>query len=172
MSSPNKAGTLIASAATAAQSTMTSSSRRERAGGRVRLPGQHELLPQPLGMLASELPRQLIEAAHAFDGDEERLVGSQASLGQIGDPAAEMVFQLLGIGVEKLPAAVHVGPPLGDLALQIVVAVDDHRPASHAGAGIGLIDCVLFQTPRSASTTVAHCRRCSTSSAQPWSVMR
>ena len=123
-------------------------------------------------MLASELPRQLIEAAHAFDSDEERLVGLQARLGQLGDPAAKMVFQLLGIGVVQLPAAVHVGPPLRDLVLQIVVAVDGHRPAPHAGAVIGLMDCLVLQTPRRASTTAAHWRRCSASSARPWSVMR
>jgi hypothetical protein len=91
-------------------------------------------------MLASELPRQVIEAAHAFDSDEERLVGSQARLGQLGDPAAKMVFQLLGIGVMQLPAAVHEGSPLGDLALQVVAAGDGHRPASHAGAMISLMD--------------------------------
>ena len=133
-------------------------------------PGQHELLPQPLGMLAANSPGQLIEAAHAFDSDEERLVGLQARLGQLGDPATKMVFQLLGIGVMQLPAAAHVGPPLGDLALQIVVAVDCHR--HYASAVIGLMDHVVFQTPRRASTTAAHWRRCSASSARPWSVMR
>ena len=123
-------------------------------------------------MLSSELPRQLIEAAHAFDSDEERLVGLQARLGQLGDPAAKMVFQLLGIGVVQLPAAVHVGPPFGDLAIQFLVAVDGHRPASLAGAATGLMNCDVLQTPRRASTTAAHCRRCWASSARPWSVMR
>ncbi len=86
--------------------------------------------------------------------------------------AAEVVFQLLGVGLVQLAAAAHVGPPLGDLALQLVVAGERHRPASHAGAAIGRMDWVVVQTPRSASTTAAHWRRCSASSARPWSVMR
>jgi hypothetical protein len=123
-------------------------------------------------MLASELPRQLIEAAHTFDSDKERLISSQARLGQLGDPAAKVVFQLLGIGVVQLPAAVHVRPPLGDLPIQFLVAVDGHRPASHASAVISLMDCDVLHRPRSVSTTAAHCRRCSASSVRPWSVMR
>ena len=159
-------------AATAAHSIMTTSSRRDARGGGIRLPGQHELLPQPLRVLARELPRQLVEAAHALDGDEERLVRPQARLGQLGDPGAEVVFQLLGVGLVQLAAAAHVGPPLGDLALQLVVAGERHRPASHAGAAIGRMDWVVVQTPRRASTTAAHWRRCSASSARPWSVRR
>ena len=123
-------------------------------------------------MLASKLTRHLIETAHPFDSDKKRLVGPQARIGQLGDPAAKMVLQLLGIRVEQLLAAMYVGPPLGDLAIQIGIAVNGHRAASHAGAVIGLMNCDVIQTPRSASTTAAHCRRCSISSVRPWSVMR
>ena len=100
------------------------------------------------------------------------LDGSQTRLGQLGDPRAEMVFQLLGVGLVQLAAAAHVGPPLGDLALQLVVAGERHRPASHIGAAIGLMGWAVVQTPRRASTTAAHWRRCSASSARPWSVRR
>lgn len=62
------------------------------------------------------------------------------------------------LGVVPLPAA-HVGPPLDGLAIQIVGAVDDHRPASHAGAGT-----VWCRVPDAAvhQTTVAHWRQSNT----------
>ena len=37
-----------------------------------------ELLPQPLGVLACELARQRVEAAHALDRDEKGFVPRQA----------------------------------------------------------------------------------------------
>ena len=37
-----------------------------------------ELLPEPVGVLAGELTRQLVDPAHPADSDEERLLAGEA----------------------------------------------------------------------------------------------
>jgi hypothetical protein len=70
-------------------------------------------------VLAGELPRQLVEAPHALDRDEECLVVVEANLGQLGDPAAQVVLELFGVGAVQLTAPVQLSAPFGDLGLQI-----------------------------------------------------
>jgi hypothetical protein len=56
-------------------------------------------------MLPGELAGQLVQAPHAFDRDQERLVGAQAGRDELVDATAEMVFELVGVGVPQLSAA-------------------------------------------------------------------
>jgi hypothetical protein len=93
--------------------------------GDARLPGRgfgvgrhDELLPQPVRVLAGELARKRIKAAHALDRHEERLVSGQPRLGETGDLVAQVPFQLLDIGPVDRPAAAQISTPLGDLLLE------------------------------------------------------
>ena len=83
--------------------------------------GQHQLLPQPFRVLPGELAGQVVQAAHAFDRDQERLVGVQAGGDELVDGTPEVVLELVGVGLPQLPAALHVVPPLGELGLQLVL---------------------------------------------------
>ena len=56
-------------------------------------------------MLPGELAGQLVQASHAFDRDQERLVGAQADRDELVDATAEMVFELVGVGGLQLSAA-------------------------------------------------------------------
>ncbi|MPN07128.1 hypothetical protein SDC9_154394 [bioreactor metagenome] len=49
---------------------------------------QHELLPEPIGVFPGELLRDLVQAAHALDRDQERLLVVQAGSAQLIDSFA------------------------------------------------------------------------------------
>ena len=102
---PEQSGTLTDAAAPAAQMTMAHRSRRDaRVGDRAAgVAGQHQLLPQPFRMLPGELAGQFVEAAHPFDRDQERLVRAQAGCDELVNGAAEMVFELVGVGRSAAP---------------------------------------------------------------------
>ena len=151
---------------------MTHRSRRERvprdrAAG---VAGQHQLLPQPFRVLPGELAGEVVEAAHPFDRDQERLVRAQAGGDELVDGAAKVVFELVGVDGLQFPAAQHVLAPLLELRLQSLrPVVRGHARPSNGCTVSGARSC---QISLSAPTTVSHCRRCSASSARPWSVMR
>jgi hypothetical protein len=48
-------------------------------------------------MFPGELAGEVVEAAHPFHGDQERLVRAQASGDERVDRATEVVFQLVGV---------------------------------------------------------------------------
>ena len=122
--------------------------------------GDDQLLPQPLGVLARELARQRIEAAHALDGDQEGFVSCQAGLRERRQLVAQMSLELLDVRTVKgLPAA-HVRPPLRDLLLERLVG--EGRHAGHA----------FIQMPRRVSSTTCHCCRWAASCARPSFVIR
>ncbi len=69
-------------------------------------------------MLARELPRQIVQRAHALDGDQEGFVRRESGFGQRPDLLAQVVLQLRHIdGVNRLSAR-QVRPPLVDLLLE------------------------------------------------------
>ena len=110
-----------------------------------------QLLPQPVGMLACELARQRIEAAHALDRDQEGLFSGQAGLGQRRQLVAQMRLELLDVGTVKGLAAAQVLPPLRDLLLERLIG--EGRHAVHA----------CIQRPRRVPSTTCHCCRCAAS---------
>ena len=119
-----------------------------------------QLLPQPLGMLACELARQRVEAAHALDRDQEGLFSGQASLGQRRQLVAQMSLELLDVGTVKgLPAA-QILPPLRDLLLERLIG--EGRHTVHA----------FIQIPRRVPSTACHCCRWAASCARPSLVIR
>ncbi len=135
--------------------------------------GEHQLFPQPFRVLPGELAGELVEAAHPFHRDQERLVRAQPGRDERVDGAAQVVLQLVGVGLRQLAAALHVAPPLRELRLQLDGAVRcGHARPSSGIAGSVPRSCGSSQMSRSAPTTVSHWRRCSASSARPLSVMR
>ena len=99
--------------------------------------------------------------------------GAQAGGDELVDGAAEVVFELVGVGRLQLPAALHVVAPLRELRLQLVLTVRRRHARPSSGIAVsGLRSPGPSQISLSASTTVSHWRRCSASSARPWSVMR
>jgi hypothetical protein len=56
-------------------------------------------------MLPGELAGQLVQATHAFDRNQERLVGAQTDRDELADATTEMVFELIGVGGLQLSAA-------------------------------------------------------------------
>ena len=92
--------------------------RLEPAAGRARrlvLTAQDELLPQSAAVLACELPGQVVEVAHPFHGDQERLVGCEADRVQLGDLVAKMILQLVDVVAVDARGVCDVRPPLCDL---------------------------------------------------------
>jgi hypothetical protein len=76
-----------------------------------------ELLPEALGVLARELPREVVELSHALDRHQERLIGGEPRVDQHRDLLAQVVLQLRHVdGMDRLPTTEVVAPP-GDLLL-------------------------------------------------------
>ena len=129
-----------------------------------------ELLPEPVRVLARELPREGVEVAHALHRDQERLVGGEPRVDQAGDLLAQMVLQLRHVDrVDRLPAA-EVAPPLVDLLLERYrVTRSRHRqaPCGSGAADAGWLAATgresACQMPRSVASTACHCRRSSAS---------
>ena len=113
---------------------------RHRAVG---LAGQHQLLPQPFRMLPGELAGQVVQATHAFDRDQERLVGAQANGDELIDGTPEMVFELFGVGLLQLSAALHVLTPLRELGLQFVLTVWRCHAWPSSGIAVNGLRCSL-----------------------------
>ena len=99
-------------------------------------------------MLAGELARQRVEAAHALDRDQEGLFSGQAGLGQRRQLVAQMPLELLDVGAVKGLAAAQILPPLRDLLLER--SIGEGRHAVHA----------CIQSPRRVLSTTCHCCRC------------
>jgi hypothetical protein len=87
---------------------------------RLVLIAQDELLPQPAPVLARELSGHGVEVAHPLYGDEERLIGREAGLAQLGDLVAKMRVQLIDVMAVDGRGLGDVGPPLGDLCLNTI----------------------------------------------------
>jgi hypothetical protein len=50
-------------------------------------------------MLPGELAGQVVQATHAFDCDQKRLVGVEANGDEFVDGTPELVFEFLGVGL-------------------------------------------------------------------------
>jgi hypothetical protein len=57
---------------------------------RLGVTSEHKLLPQSAAVLTCELPGQGVEVSHPLHRDEERFVGREAGLAQLGDLVAQM----------------------------------------------------------------------------------
>ena len=66
-------------------------------------------------MLACELPGQVVQVAHPFHGDQERLVGREADRVQLGDLVAKMILQLVDVVAVDARSIGDVVTPLCDL---------------------------------------------------------
>jgi hypothetical protein len=77
--------------------------------------GEDELLPQPIRVLARELAGEGVQAAHALDRDQERLVLREPRLDEGTHLVAQMRFQFLDIRPRDGAAPSQVGAPLADL---------------------------------------------------------
>ncbi len=110
--------------------------RGEREGSRLprraRRVVDHQLLPQPVRMLAGVLARDLVEAADALDRDEERLLLAQAGPDQIVDLIAQMSFEFVDIRARHRAPAAQILRPGCDLGVQCRLLLG-HR---HAPAGL------------------------------------
>jgi len=122
-------------------------------------------------MFPCELSGKLVEAPQSLDSDQERLVSAQAGLGQVGDLIAQVILELVAVGVVECTMLVHVRPPLGDLVFDLLVVRGAHVDTSGSGCAI-MPGGVSRHTPRSVSMTVAHWACWAASSALPRSVMR
>ena len=127
------------------------------------LPGAEQLLPQPVAVLAGELPRDGVHVTQPFHGDQERLVLREPGRVQLGDLVAKMVLQLVHVVAVDRRGAGDVRPPLGDLRFHVLHAHASPRVVRRA------------PDPGHASfrarVTASHCRRCSASAARPSSVI-
>ena len=66
-------------------------------------------------MLARELSRQGVEVAHAFHGDQERLVVGEPGRVQLGDLVAKVILQLVDVVAVEPGRVPDERPPLRDL---------------------------------------------------------
>ncbi len=127
------------------------------------LGGPEQLLPQPVAVLACELPRDGVHVAYAFHGDQERLVVCETGGAQLGDLVAKVVLELVDVMAVERRSMGDVRPPLGDLRLHGLhlhaspSAVNSAPEPGHASL--------------SARVTATHCRWCSASAARPASVI-
>ena len=132
-------------------------------GRRGFLPRAEQLLPQPVAVLAGELPGDGVHVAQPFHRDQERLVLLEPGCAQLGHLVPEVVLELVDVvAVERRgPGDVH--PPLGDLRFHVLHAHASPRVVRRA------------PDPGHASfrarVTASHCRRCSASAARPSSVI-
>ena len=142
--------------------------------GAVRGRRHHELLPEPLGMLARELARHGVEVAHPLDGHQERLIGGEAVGAERRHYIAQVAFEFLDVGIADRRASSQPTPPLGDLRFERVVVRHHAGSSPHRGdncpaAGAGND---TFQIPRKVASTTCHCRLCVFRRACPALVMR
>ncbi len=132
---------------------------------RLRLPGvgggHHELLPEAIGVLARELPREGVEVTHALHRYEKCLIGGEASVDQHRDLLAQMVLQLRDVdGLDGLPAE-EVAPPLVDLFLErylVTWSRDRQAPCGNRRRPAGTGRASARQMSRSVASTACHCR--------------
>ena len=120
-----------------------------------------ELLPQSLGVLVGELTRDRVEIPHALDRYQERFVVGQPGLDERRQLIAQVRFQCLDVGAVDGLAAVQERPPLRDLPLKRLPALEGRhvREAS-------------IQMPRSVASTTSHCFCWAVRCARPCRVMR
>lgn len=126
---------------------------------------EHELLPQPVGVLAGKLARDGVEVAQAFDGHEEGLLVIEPGRLAVGDLLAEVVLQLVDVGGGDRLAALDVPAPLLDLGLKFRVLHHAHPTAGAGGC------CAACHTWRSAAATTDHCCCRLASSSRPAGVI-
>src|SRR5437867_10582350 len=98
-------------------------------------------------MLARELARQRIEAAHALDRDQERFIPGKAGLGERHQLVAQMSLELLDVRTVNRPPAPEVLAPLRDLLLER--RIGECRHTVHA----------FIQIPRRVPSMTCHCCR-------------
>ena len=138
-----------------------------------------ELLPKPVRVLARELPRERVEAAHALHRDQERFIRGKPCVDQGCHLLAQMVFQLRDIDrVDRLPPA-EVVPPLVELLFQ--------RNRVTRGGHFSGLQCEwrghgraagrtnwdsAGQMPRNVASTACHCLRSSSKLSPAPRVMR
>ena len=128
--------------------------RLDPAAGRARglvVTSQDELFPQSPAVLAGELPGQVVEVAHPFHSDQERLVVGEAGRVQLADLVAKMILQLIDVVAVDARGVRDVGPPLRDLCLHALHAHTSSRAVSSTPEP--------GQTSFSARVMVSHCRR-------------
>ena len=79
----------------------------------------HQLLPQPVRMLARELQGQGIDASHALDRDQEGFVTSQSCAGEFTDLVTQMVLELGHVSRDPtVQVTAQVFAPLRDLVFE------------------------------------------------------
>jgi hypothetical protein len=84
-------------------------------------------------VLTGELPRDGVEVAQPFDGDEEGLLVVEPVRQQVFDLLAQVVFELLHVGGgDRLPA-LHVAAPPVDLSLEVGVKLHQAHPSATMG---------------------------------------
>ncbi len=69
-------------------------------------------------MLACEFAGQRVEIPHAFDGDEEGFIASQACLAEHCYLVAQVALQLLHVWAMDRPSAAQIQSPLRDLLFE------------------------------------------------------
>lgn len=131
--------------------------------------GQDQLLPQPVGVLAGELSRHLVEVPHPLDAYEERLVLVQAVLLEFGDLVSKVVFELVHVsGADDLVRLDEAAPP-PDLGLE-PGCVDVSRGGHGIAACVGL-STIGCWSRASASATTSHWWRRSDRASRPAAVI-
>ena len=132
-------------------------------GRRGFLPRPEELLPQPVAVLAGELPGNGVHVAQPLHRDQERLVLLEPGCAQLGHLVPEVVLQLVDVVAVERRGPGDVRPPLGDLRFHVLHAHASPRVVRRAPDP--------GHASFSARVTASHCRRCSASAARPSSVI-
>ena len=173
--SPNSSGTLMDTAAPAAQMTIASRSRRDRvsAAGLPVSPAstscfhsRSECSRANSRDRSSRLPMRLTATRNASSARRPTAMSSSTEPRRWSSSSSASDWL-------QLPAALHVLTPLRELGLQLVLALWRRHAWPPNGIAVnGRKSPGPSQISLSASTTVSHWRRCSASSARPVSVMR
>ena len=121
-------------------------------------------------MLAREFAGQVVEPAHALDGDEERLVGGETGCLEPVDLAAQMILELVDVAAGDGVATADIGAPRRDLLFEAGVEVGAHAGAPPSAKG--LRPSRSDHTCWSALLTTLHCRRCSAKASCPLPLSR
>ncbi len=127
---------------------------------------EHELLPQPVGVLAGKLARDGVEVAQSLDRDEEGLLVVEPGRLAVGDLLAQVVLQLVDVGGRDRLTTLDIPAPLVDLGLQFSARLHHAHPTAGAG-GCG----AACHTWRSAAATMDHCSCLSASASRPAGVI-
>ena len=91
----------------------------------------HQLLPQPLGVLTGKLARDLVQAPHALDGHQERFIGCEPGVNELGDPVAQVALHFLDVRAFHGAAPAQERTPLRDLLLYLISELRSYPNQKH-----------------------------------------